>query len=160
MKKICVIDTTFSRVDMGSVAVNELNSFAKPQGWDINVTRRTVPGFKDLAVECVRLHDELKFDIALAIGWVGGMPIDAQCAHEAASAIASAQLLLRTHILEVFIHENESSVGQDLIDLAKNRASEHARNALYLLFQQDQLTAWAGTGRRQGGPSAGALDAQ
>jgi riboflavin synthase len=157
MKTIGIVDTTFSRVDMGTVAVDETLRCAQERGWDVRVVRRTVPGFKDLAVECVRLFDAEKFDIGMAIGWVGGMPIDAQCAHEAAMAIAHAQLMLRTHILEVFIHENESPRPEELLSIARNRATEHARNALYLLFDPSQLTKWAGTGRRQGGPSVGAL---
>ncbi len=157
MKVIGVVDTTFSRVDMGSEAIQELQTFAQANHWACKVVRRTVPGFKDLAVECVRLFDDEKFDICLAIGWVGGMPIDTQCAHEAAMAIGSAQLLLRTHILEVFLHEHESSDPVELNAIAVGRATEHARNALYLLFEPEQLTRWAGTGRRQGGPSVGPL---
>ena len=98
MKTVGVVDTTFSRVDMGAVAVTELEQFAKKNNWPCKILRRTVPGFKDLAVECIRFHDEENFDICMAIGWVGGVPIDTQCAHEAATAIASAQLMLRKHI--------------------------------------------------------------
>lgn len=159
MKIIGVVDTTFSRVDMGSVAVTELEQFAKKNNWPCKILRRTVPGFKDLAVECIRCHDEENFDICMAIGWVGKMPIDTQCAHEAATAIASAQLMLRKHILEVFLHENESTDPAELHSIAVGRATEHARNALYLLFDPKQLTAWAGTGRRQGGRSVGPLEA-
>lgn len=157
MKRICVVDTMFSRVDTGAAAVRELESFAAQNHWQVEIERRTVPGFKDLAVECVRAFDAKPFDICMALGWVGGMPIDSVCAHEAATSIAQAQLLLRTHILEVFIHENETADMEELQRIALNRTTEHARNALYLVFQPEKLTEMAGMGRRQGGPSVGPL---
>lgn len=157
MKKIGVIDTTFARIDTGSVAVRELEALSEERGWPCRVTRRTVPGFKDLAAGCVRLFDDEGFDICLAIGWVGGMPVDAQCAHEASMSIANAQLMLRRHILEVFVHEIEATEAERLRSIAIRRAAEHARNALYLLFDPDQLVGWAGMGRRQGDSSVGPL---
>lgn len=159
MKRVCVVDTMFSRVDTGAAAVRELESFAAENDWEIEIERRTVPGFKDLAVECVRAFDAKPFDICMALGWVGGMPIDSQCAHEAATSIAQAQLLLRTHILEVFIHESETADAAELKQIALKRTTEHARNALYLVFQPQKLTEMAGTGQRQGGPSVGPLSA-
>ncbi|MFZ1921973.1 MAG: riboflavin synthase [Xanthobacteraceae bacterium] len=157
MKTVGIVDTMFARINMGDAAVDELERFSAAQGWECRCVRRTVPGFKDLAVECLRLYDEEKFDVCLAMGWVGGMPIDTQCAHEASLAIAQAQLMLRTHILEVFVHETETKVATELADIAINRSREHTKNALYFLFQPDQLVKWAGTGRRQGGSSVGPL---
>ncbi len=49
--RIAIVDTTFSTVDMGKIAVDELTR----QYPSIRFIRRTVPGFKDLAVECQQL---------------------------------------------------------------------------------------------------------
>lgn len=44
----------------------------------------------------------------------------------------------------------------ELKQIALKRATEHARNALHLVFQpQKKLTEMAGMGQRQGGPSVG-----
>ncbi len=157
MKVIGIVDTTFSRVDMGAAAISEIQTFSRTKGWDVKLERRTVPGFKDLAVECLRLHDDVQFDIGMAIGWVGGMPIDSQCAQEASQSIAAAQLMLRKHVLEVFIHENESQDPVELQQIALNRAIEHAKNALNMVFDPNSLIDGAGSGRRQGGRSVGPL---
>jgi riboflavin synthase len=45
--RIGIVDTTFSRVNMGAIALDEMKKFPEAQ-----VERRTVPGVKDLPVEC------------------------------------------------------------------------------------------------------------
>ena len=67
--KIGIVDTTFSRVDMGGIALDEIKAYP-----DVQTERRTVPGIKDLAVECKRLLEE-GCDCVLALGMVGGAPI-------------------------------------------------------------------------------------
>ena len=71
MKRIGVVDTTFARVDMAEAALAELRKLP------VKIERRTVPGIKDLAVECKRLLDG-GCDACLALGWVGAADIDQQ----------------------------------------------------------------------------------
>ena len=66
-----------------------------------------MPGFKDLAVECKRLIENEGCHIVVALGMPGKAAIDQVCAHEASQGLMQAQLMTSTHILEVFVHENE-----------------------------------------------------
>lgn len=149
---IGVVDTTFARINMGAIAIDEL----KQKASTVRVVRRTVPGIKDLAVECKRLlHREC--DIAVALGMVGGAPIDTQCAHEASLGIQQAQLLTSKHILEIFVHENEAWSEKGLQRIAENRIRKHVQNAVALAAHPEQLVAMAGKGIRQGKEDEGAL---
>lgn len=151
MKTIGIVDTTFSRVDMGRIAMDEL----KKQGTGFKIVRRTVPGFKDLAVECKILIERDECDIVLALGMPGPEPIDKQCAHEASQGIMQAQLMTSTHILEVFVHMDEAKDDKELIWLTERRVREHAINAYNMLFHPERLIKQAGTGQRQGFDDAG-----
>ncbi|MCD6512639.1 MAG: riboflavin synthase [Thermoplasmata archaeon] len=153
MKKIGIADTTFARYDMGKAVIDEINK----SGYDVRIERYTVPGIKDLPVACKKLIEEEQCDIVIALGMPGKMPIDKQCAHEASLGIIATQLLTNTHIIEVFVHEDEAKDEKELKWLADRRAREHAWNALYLLFKPDKLTKMAGTGQRQGFEDAGPL---
>ncbi|HEV2360363.1 MAG TPA: hypothetical protein VGS21_01550, partial [Acidimicrobiales bacterium] len=82
MDLIGVVDTMFARVDMGAVAVSELEA-CEGYGTRFGVVRRTVPGFKDLAVECKRLVENEGCKILVALGMPGKADIDQVCAHEA-----------------------------------------------------------------------------
>jgi riboflavin synthase len=124
-----------------------------------SVVRRTVPGFKDLAVACKRLVEEEGCKILIALGMPGKAEIDQVCAHEASQGIMLAQLLTSTHILEVFVHENEEENPADLIPVCEDRARKHARNAYWLLYEPEQLTNRAGQGVRQGYADAGPITA-
>lgn len=146
MKKIGIVDTTFSRIDMGKIAMDEL----KRQGTGFKIVRRTVPGFKDLAVECKILIERDGCDIVLALAMPGPEPIDKQCAHEASQGIMQAQLMTNTHILEVFVHMDEAKDDKELIWLTERRVREHAINAYNMLFHPERLIKQAGTGQRQG----------
>ena len=150
-----VVDTTFSTVDMGDVAVRTLRSLHVPED---RIVRITVPGFKDLAVAAKRLIEK-GASIALTCAMVGPEPIDKQCGHEASLAIAQAQLMTSTHILEVFVHMDEAATDAELIRIAKNRVAEHALNAYWILEKPDELVRRAGTGQRQGFDDVGAADA-
>ncbi len=146
MKKIGIVDTTFANVNMGHIAIDEL----KKQGTGFEIIRRTVPGFKDLAVECKILIEKEGCDIVMALGMPGPEPIDKQCAHEASQGIMMAQLLTNTHILEVFVHMDEAKDDKELIWLTERRVREHAINAYNMLFHPERLLKQAGTGQRQG----------
>ncbi|MEM2924275.1 MAG: riboflavin synthase [Methanocellales archaeon] len=152
MAKVGIADTTFARYDMGKTAIDELK-----KGAAVSIERYTVPGIKDLPVACKKLIEERKCDIVLALGWVGSAAIDKQCAHEASLGIIQAQLLTNTHIIEVFIHEDEAKDEKELAWLAERRTREHAQNVLKLLFKPKQLEREAGTGQRQGFEDVGPL---
>ncbi|MBN2603911.1 MAG: riboflavin synthase [Candidatus Thermoplasmatota archaeon] len=153
MKKIGIVDTTFARYDMGHAAIDELKSNAT----GFRILRYTVPGIKDIPVACKILFEEKNCDLILAFGMPGPKPIDKQCAHEASTGIIQTQLLCNKHILEVFVHEDESDDEKKLARLADRRAREHAINAIHLLFNQDELITKAGKGLREGFEDAGPL---
>ena len=111
MKKIGVADTTFARFDMGQSAIAELKSV----GTGFRIERYTVPGVKDLPVACKKLIEEEQCDIVIALGMPGAQPIDKQCAHEASTGLIKVQLITNTHIIEVFVHEDEAKNEKDLV---------------------------------------------
>ena len=151
MKRVGIVDTTFSRFDMGRAAMDELKQLCS-----VKIERRTVPGIKDLPVEAKRLLDEGN-DIVMALGMPGAEPIDKQCAHEASLGLITAQLLTNKHIIEVFVFADEAKSDKELAELTERRTREHAKNVYRLLFKPDELTKMAGTGQREGGPDAGPL---
>jgi riboflavin synthase len=141
---------------MGAEALDELAS-CPGHGTTFEVVRRTVPGFKDLGVACKRLIEQEDCRIVVALGMPGKAEIDQVCAHEASQGIMMAQLLTSTHILEVFVHENEEEDPAKLAVVCVNRARKHARNAYWMLYEPEQLTRNAGQGVRQGYGDAGPL---
>ena len=153
MIKIGVADTTFARYDMASSAIDEMKTLSTK----CKFIRYTVPGVKDLPVACKKLIEENQCDIVIALGMPGGKPIDKQCAHEASLGLIHAQLLCNTHIIEVFIHEDEAKDDKELAWLADQRTREHARNVIDLLFHQEILQKQAGKGLRQGFADAGSV---
>lgn len=153
MKFIGIADTTFARVDMASIVMEEL----KRTGTGFKVVRRTVPGIKDLPVACKRLMEE-GCDIVIALGMPGAQPIDKTCAHEASLGLIQAQLMTSRHIIEVFVHEDEAMDEKELALLAERRAREHAVNAYDLLFRSERLIQMAGTGQRQGFEDVGRIE--
>ena len=152
MKKVGIADTTFARYDMGAAAIDELKKRAS-----VTIERYTVPGIKDLPVASKKLIEEKGCDIVLALGMPGSADIDKQCAHEASLGIITAQLLTSTHILEVFVHEDEVAGDKELAWLADRRAREHAENVINLLFKPEELERYAGMGKREGFDDAGPL---
>ncbi|RLF64713.1 MAG: riboflavin synthase [Thermoplasmata archaeon] len=145
MKKIGIADTTFARYDMGGAAIDEIKKNAS----GIKVERYTVPGIKDLPVAAKKLINS-GCEIVMALGMPGPQPIDKQCAHEASLGLIAVQLMTDTHVIEVFVHEDEAEDDRELKWLAERRAREHALNAIALLFRPEKLTEKAGTGQRQG----------
>ena len=156
MDRIGVVDTMFARYDMGAEAVDELEG-CPGFGTTFEVVRRTVPGFKDLGVACKRVIEDEGCLIVVALGMPGKAAIDQVCAHEASQGIMQAQLTTSTHILEVFVHENEEEDPAKLAAVCVNRARKHARNAYWMLYEPEQLTRNAGRGVRQGYEDAGPL---
>jgi len=154
MKIIGIVDTTFSRVNMGSAAIDEL----KNTGTGFKIERYTVPGVKDLPVACKKLFDEKNCDIIMALGMPGPKEMDKVCAHEASTGLIQVQILTNKHIIEVFVHMDEAKNDKELRELAEARAREHAINTYDLLFRPDRLIKQAGTGQRQGFQDAGGIN--
>jgi riboflavin synthase len=148
--KVGVADTTFSRVNMGAIAIDELKKHAS-----VAIERSTVPGIKDLPVACKKLIEERRCDIVMALGMPGGKEKDRLCAHEASQGLITCQLLTNTHIIEVFVHEDEAKDGKELAWLAEQRTREHAVNTVKLILRPRDLENEAGTGQRQGFEDAG-----
>jgi len=148
--KIGVADTTFARVNMGAIAIDELRKHAS-----VAIERTTVPGIKDLPVACKKLIEERHCDIVIALGMPGGKEKDRLCAHEASQGLITCQLMTNTHIIEVFVHEDEAKDGRELAWLAEQRTREHAVNAVKLILRPRDLENEAGTGQRQGFEDAG-----
>jgi riboflavin synthase len=153
---IGVVDTMFARYDMGAAALAELAD-CPGHGETFTVVRRTVPGFKDLAVAAKRMIEGDGAAIVVACGMPGSAEIDKQCAHEASQGIMQAQLMTSTPILEVFVHEDEADDPTVLASVFEQRTRDHARNAYWLVFEPEQLVARAGQGIRQGFGNAGPL---
>ena len=152
MKLIGIADTTFARVDMGSLAIDELKGIEAA----IKIIRVTVPGIKDLPCAARRLIDG-DCDLIMALGMPGPEDIDKQCAHEASQGLIFVQALTGIHIIEVFVHMNEAADDKELKRLVDHRTREHAQNAINLLFHPNRLTKQAGTGQRQGFKDAGPI---
>ncbi len=131
---------------MGKAAIDELER----TGTGFRIVRVTVPGMKDLPVACKKLIEEQKCDICMALGMPGPMAKDKMCADEASNGLIRAQLMTNTHIIEVFVHEDEAKDDAELAWLADRRTREHAVNVYDMLFRPERLTQRAGTGLRQG----------
>ena len=148
--RVGVADTTFARINMGAVAIDELKKHAS-----VAIERVTVPGMKDLPVACKKLIEERRCDIVMALGMPGGRDKDKMCAHEASQGLIQCQLMTNTHIIEVFVHEDEAKDDRELAWLMEQRTREHAVNAVKLVLRPQDLVKEAGTGQRQGFEDAG-----
>ncbi len=140
-----MVDTTFARVDMGSIAVDELK-----RNIAATVVRCTVPGVKDLPVAAKKLLEEEDCDMVMALGMPGMEEIDKICAHEASTGLIQAQLMTNKHIIEVFVHMDEAETEKELYQLTENRIRSHAHNVINLLLYPERLVKDAGMGKRQG----------
>lgn len=156
MKKIGIADTTFARYDMARSAIDELES----TGTGFQILRYTVPGIKDLPVACKKLIVEQGCDIVMALGMPGRKRLDKMSARIASEGLSSVQIETMTHIIEVFVHEEEASDDKELSWLMDSRSREHAVNAYDLLFRPERLQANAGKGLRQGFADAGSVDSR
>jgi len=156
--KIGIVDTMFARINMGKLALDELSKYSPP---GTTYKRRTVPGIKDLAVVCEQLLDktrEEKCNIVIALGMVGGAPIDNQCGHEASLGIQMAKLLTGKQIIEVFVHENEAWSEKEFFEIVNDRIRKHVRNAVDIIKKPGLLIERAGKGIRQGKENEGSIN--
>ncbi|MCK9298253.1 riboflavin synthase [Methanoculleus sp. YWC-01] len=143
--KIGIADTTFARIDMGGIAIDEIRKHAS-----VGLERYVVPGIKDLPVACKKLIEERGCDLVMALGMPGGAEKDKVCAHEASQGLILCQLMTNKHIIEVFVHEDEARNAKELAWLMEQRTREHAVNAVRLALRPKDLEKLAGTGQRQG----------
>ena len=170
MRRIGIVDTTFSRVDMGRIALDTLRPLAK----DAEVRRVVVPGVKDLTAATRRFLDE-GCDLVIACGMVGPEEVDKVCGHESSLGLMWLRAQFGRPILEVFIHMDEpfehDKLGKvvkrpetpdeiaryesELKKLSIERTREHAINAYHMLYAPEQIEKLAGTGQRQGYDDAG-----
>ncbi|MET1102077.1 MAG: riboflavin synthase [Pyrodictiaceae archaeon] len=155
MVKICIVDTSFARVDMASHAIDVLRSLMP----DTVIYKRTVPGIKDIAVEIKKLMKENDCDAGMVFGWVGPSLTDKISYAVYSLAIQLVQLELERHVIDVTVHEDEAGGDERrLYEIAIDRARKHAENLYYLLRRPDILEAWAGKGKRQGYPDVGPIE--
>lgn len=152
MKHIGIVDTTFARSDMAAHAIDEI----KKSTTGLKMTRVTVPGIKDLPVACKKLIEEDGCVMCMAFGMPGPDPKDKITAQVASQGLVQAQLMTNTHILEVFVHEDEAD-GKELLMLCENRAREHAQNLIRMVKSPEKMTKRAGTGQREGFKDAGPI---
>ncbi len=152
MPRIAIVDTTFSRVNMGRVARETLEKHAP----DATILQDTVPGVKDLPAACRRHLDE-GADLVMACGMVGPEEVDKTCGHEASLGLMGLRVLFGRPLLEVFVHMDEVDPDDDegLAWLARERTREHAENAYWMVYDPEELRRQAGTGQRQGFEDAG-----
>ena len=172
MPRVGIVDTTFSRVNMGQVALDTLAAQEKP----VRVERVVVPGVKDLAAATRKLLDD-GCDVVIACGMVGPEDVDKVCGHESSLGLMWLRAQLGKPILEVFIHMDEpfehdalgkvvrrpqtreeiASYEKELKHLSIERTREHALNAYWMVHEPHRLAELAGTGQRQGYEDAGGI---
>src|SRR3989475_1866807 len=109
LMRIGIVDTSFSRYDMASAAIDEL----RKQGGGFLVERYTVPGIKDLAAGARILFDR-GCDLVMALGMVGRQPVDKDCALAADFGLQIVQANLGRHILGGMGHEEETAAEGQL----------------------------------------------
>lgn len=152
-KRVGICSTTFARFDMATAAIDQI----KKQVAGIKFIEVYVPGVKDLPVAAKKLIEEEDCEIVMAFGMPGSEKMDKICAHEASTGLIQAQLMTNTHILEVFVHEDEGYDEKDLKELAYNRAVQHANNLVKMLFKPKAMKKEAGMGIREGRENKGPL---
>ena len=142
--RVGVADTTFLRVNMGAIAIDELRKHAS-----VAIERINVPGIKYFPVACKKLIEERRCNIVIAIGMPGGKEKDKRCAHEASQGLIFCQLMTNTHIIEVFVHEDEAKDGRSLPGSGAAEPGTCGQCCEFLLHPRD-LEREAGTRQRQG----------
>ncbi|RLG77869.1 MAG: riboflavin synthase [Thermoprotei archaeon] len=153
MIKVGIVDTTFARVDMGSIA----ESVIKEELPSAKVIRYTVPGIKDIPVAAKKLLVEYGCDGVITLGWVGKSLTDKLSYVVASMALQLVQLETLKHIIDVTVHEDEAE-EEELKRIAVDRAAKHARNLIVLLTKGGEgLRRYAGMGLRQGRPDVGPI---
>lgn len=154
MRKYGVADTTFSRVDMGNIAIRTI----RKEDPEAEIVRYTVPGIKDLPVAAKKLLDE-GCDGVITLGWVGKTMLDKYSYLAASIGLIMVQILTSKHVIDVTVHEDEADDEEKLKEIAIDRATKHAINLVRLVRDgKNALTPYAGKGLRQGYENAGPID--
>ncbi len=154
MIKVGIVDTTFARVDMGKIAEEVI----KQELPSAKVIRYTVPGIKDIPVAAKKLIEEFGCDGVITLGWVGKTLTDKLSYVVASMSLQLVQLMTNKHIIDVTVHEDEADNEVELLRIALDRASKHARNLVILLTKGGEgLRKFAGKGLRQGYPDVGPI---
>jgi riboflavin synthase len=152
--KYGVADTTFSRVDMGAIAIKVI----KREDPDAEIIRYTVPGIKDLPLAARRLIDS-GCDGVITLGWVGKTMLDKYSYLATSIGLIIVQVLTSKHVIDVTVHEDEADDEEKLKEIAIDRTSKHARNLVLLVKEgKNALTPYSGKGLRQGYKDAGSID--
>lgn len=146
-----VVDTTFARVDMASVAMEELRALLP----DVRVVRLTVPGIKNTVWGALRLIQE-GCEAVLVLGWVGPSQVDKYSYLAASVGLIQLQLQTGRLVIDVTVHEEEAEDDRSLKEIAIDRARKHAWN-LAMLLSGKGLERYAGMGLRQGYPHKGPI---
>ncbi|MUN28286.1 riboflavin synthase [Sulfuracidifex metallicus] len=153
MRKYGVVDTTFSRVNMGDIAERTI----KKEDNDCEIKRYTVPGIKDLPVAAKKLID-WGSDGVITLGWVGRTQLDKYSYLSTSIGLIMVQILTSKHVIDVTVHEDEAEHPDDLVRIAEDRATKHAINLVRLVRDgESSLRGYAGKGLRQGYRNAGEL---
>jgi len=148
---IGVVDTTFARVDMGGVAVEELKSLMP----NAVVKRVTVPGIKNTVWGALKLIKE-GCDAVIVLGWVGPTPVDKYSYLATSIGLMQLQIATGVLVLDVTVHEEESGGDErKLKEIAVDRTRKHVWNLVQMLT--GGLERYAGKGLRQGYPHAGEI---
>ncbi|MCD6278822.1 MAG: riboflavin synthase [Desulfurococcales archaeon] len=154
MIKVGIVDTTFARVDMGSIA----ESIIKEELPNAKIIRYTVPGIKDVPVAAKKLLVEHGCEAVITLGWVGKTLTDKLSYVVASMALQLVQLETLKHVIDVTVHEDEADESESLRKIAIDRAKKHARNLVLLLIKGGEgLRKYAGMGLRQGYPDVGPI---
>lgn len=154
MRKYGIVDTTFSRIDMGNIAIKTI----KKEDLDSEVIRYTVPGIKDTPVAAKKLIEK-GCDGVITLGWVGKTMLDKYSYLAASIGLITVQILTSKHIIDVTIHEDEADDIDELKEIAIDRVVKHSKNLVKLIRDgENSLTPLAGKGLRQGYKDAGPID--
>ncbi len=149
-----VADTTFSRVNMGEIAINTI----RREDPDADIVRYTVPGIKDLPVAAKRLIDS-GCNGVITLGWVGKTQLDKYSYLATSIGLIIVQIMTSTHVIDVTVHEDEAEDEESLKEIAIDRTRKHSVNLVRLVRDgKNALTGMAGRGLRQGYRNAGQLD--
>ncbi len=154
MIKVGIVDTTFARIDMGSIAEEVIRNNLP----NSVVYRYTVPGIKDIPVAAKKLIDELGCDGVITLGWVGKTLTDKLSYVALSVGLQLVQLMTNKHVIDVTIHEDEADSDEKLYEIAVDRVKKHSLNLIKLLTGgRESLRRYAGMGLRQGCPDVGPL---
>jgi len=149
---VAVIDTMFSRVNMGTIAYETIREELP----NYKVERITVPGAKDLPGAARRAIDS-GCEGVITLGWIGRREADKITYLVSSMGLVMLGVLTGKIIVDVTIHEDEADNPEELRKIAQDRARDHARNLAYMLKKPESLVKRAGKGVRQGYPDAGPI---